>query len=126
MYFLLNDVILTVDTASLHPPVDDRQMSTLSMEMVSRLGAELYAKDPLLHQNNPERARRLAALILSKSPAVNAALFVAPAKDCSVAQVACRYAQISVEIMGSLYARQQEGALNTVTADKEVWRRLAA
>lgn len=121
MYFLLNDVILTVDPAQHQPPVD-----TISLDMVSRLGAELFAADPLLHQNNTQRACRLAALILSQAPEVNAALFVAPAKNCSVGQVQCRYAQVSVEIMGSLYARQQQGALNTLAADKEVWRRLAA
>jgi hypothetical protein len=121
MYFLLNDVILTVDPSQHTPPVNG-----ISLDTVSRLGAELYAADPLLHQNNPERARRLASLILSKAPEVNAALFVAPARNCSVAQVACRYAQVSVEIMGNLYARQQQGALSTLAADKEVWRRLAA
>ncbi len=121
MYFLLNDVILTVDPAQHAPPVD-----ALSLDNVSRLGAELFATDPLLHQTNPERAKRLAALILSQAPEVNAALFVAPAKNCSVSQVSCRYAQVSVEIMGSLYARQQQGSLNTVAADNEVWRRLAA
>jgi hypothetical protein len=121
MYFLLNDVILTVDPSVHAPPVD-----AISLDAVSRLGAELYAANPLLHQTNPERAKRLAALILSKAPEVNAALFVAPSKNCSVAQVACRYAQVSVEIMGALYARQQQGALTTVSADKEVWRRLAA
>ncbi len=122
MYFLMNDVILSVE-GGLNPPID---ANSISIDAVSRLGAELYAQDPLLHQNNPERAKRLAALIIAKAPSVNAALFVAPAQNCSVAQVACRYAQVSVEIMGSLYARQQDGSLNTVAADKEVWRRLAA
>ena len=126
MYFLLNDVILTVDTHFHAPPAQARHSAAITLDTVSRLGAELYAADPLLHQNSPERAKRLAALILTKAPDVNAALFVAPAKNCAVGQVACRYAQVSVEIMGSLYARQQEGALNAVSADKEVWRRLAA
>ena len=40
-----------------------------------------------------ERAKRLAALIVTKAPTVNAALFLAPVRGCSTGEVAYRYAQ---------------------------------
>lgn len=126
MMFLLNDVVLHVDSSEVQPPVDARQFEALTLNSVIQLGAELFSEDPLLHQNNPARAKRLAALILAKAPSVNAALFIAPAKGCPANQVQSRYVQIDLSIMGSLYSRQREGNLTTVQADKEVWRRLAA
>jgi hypothetical protein len=126
MFFLLNDVILNLDPQTLSPPLEARQFMAIKLDTVSSLGAELYSADPLLHQNNPDRARRLVALIVAKAPDVNAALFVAPARGCPTSQVACRFAQIGFDVMGGLYARQQQGGLSTVQADKEVWRRLAA
>jgi len=126
MFFLLNDVVINLDPQTLSPPLETRQFMAIKLDTVSSLGAELYSADPLLHQNNPERAKRLVALIVAKAPDVNAALFVAPARGCPASQVACRFAQIGFDVMGGLYARQQQGALSTVQADKEVWRRLAA
>jgi len=41
-------------------------------------------------------------------------------------QVQVRYAQLSLEIMGSLFERQKAGVLSNVEADRQVWRRLAA
>ena len=40
----------------------------------------MFAKDPLLHITAPEKAMRLAALIINKSPEINAALFIAPGR----------------------------------------------
>ncbi|MBW8858804.1 MAG: hypothetical protein JF570_03480, partial [Caulobacter sp.] len=87
---------------------------------------ELYAAEPLLHRKDLEKARRLAALIIAKAPDVNAALFIAPSRGCLVDQVQVRYAQLSLDIMGSLFERQKAGALSNVEADRQVWRRLAA
>ena len=42
----------------------------------------MFAEDPLLHRNDPQRARRLAWLIHDRGPEVNAALFAAPAANC--------------------------------------------
>ncbi len=126
MMFLLNDVILKLEGDELNPPLNPSQFNSLRADTVSALGAELFAADPLLHLNSPERARRLAALIVLKTPEINAALFLAPSKNCTPGQVSCRYAQLGFEVMSGLYSRQQEGALTTVTADREVWRRLAA
>jgi hypothetical protein len=126
MMFLLNDVILKLEGQDLNPPLNATQFDSLRADTVSALGAELYATDPLLHINNPERAKRLAALIVLKTPDINAALFLAPSRNCTPGQVSCRYAQLGFEVMSGLYSRQQDGALTTVTADREVWRRLAA
>lgn len=126
MLFLLNDVVLNLAPTEMAPPVASQRFRTLSMTFVEKLGGELFAEEPLLHRFNPERARRLASLILLKQPEINAALFVAPARGCDEALVSVRYAQIGFEVMGLLYERQQHGALTTVEADRQVWRRLAA
>ena len=126
MLFLLNDVVLNLAPTEIAPPVAAPRFRSLSMNFVEKLGRELFAEEPLLHRFNPERARRLASLILLKQPEINATLFVAPARGCNEDLVAVRYAQISFEVMGLLYARQQQGALTTVEADRQVWRRLAA
>jgi len=126
MLFLLNDVILNVDLNKIDLPVDGPGITNLKLEAVMRLGGELYAAEPLLHQTHPERAKRLAALIALKAPAINAALFLAPSKHCRPDDVASRYAGVSFEVLGGLWAAQQEGRNSTVDTDKQVWRRLAA
>jgi hypothetical protein len=126
MLFLLNDTVFNLDAVALAPPVAARRFERLSQKFVTNLGAEMFAKDPLLHITAPEKAMRLAALIVAKTPEINAALFVAMAKNCPVDQVAVRYAQISFEVMGLLYSRQQDGLRNHLEADRQVWRRLAA
>ncbi|MDO8294858.1 MAG: hypothetical protein Q7T19_00315 [Caulobacter sp.] len=126
MLFLMNDVVLNLDTLELAPPVAARRFARLSHGFVDRLGAELFSESPLLPHRDVERAKRLAALIVAKTPEINAALFVAPAVDCPFDQVQSRYCQISIEVMGLLYERQKHGVLTTVEADRQVWRRLAA
>ncbi len=126
MLFLLNDVVLNLSAVALAPPVAARRFERLGMDFIGKLGGELFASEPMLHREAPERASRLAALIVAKRPEINAALFVATAKGCPLDQVSVRYAQISFEIMGALYTRQQEGSLNNLEADRQVWRRLAA
>ena len=91
-----------------------------------KLGAELFSERPLLHREDPARARRLALLILSKAPSVNAAQFTAPAAGCAPETVMSRVAEVSLEIMVSLRAQSARGALTPVAADREVWRRMAA
>jgi hypothetical protein len=124
--FLLNDVVLDIDTRSLMPPLDVRRFQALSLDYVVRLGQELFAETPLLPRAAPERARRLAALLTLKQPNLNAALFVAPSRGCPPDQVAARFCGLSIDVIATLHQRQQAGALDAVTADREVWRRLAA
>jgi hypothetical protein len=126
MLFLMNEVVLNLDTLDLAPPVAARRFAKLTMPFVNQLGCEMFAEDPLLHRTSVDRAKRLAALIVAKQPDVNAALFIAPSRNCPVGQVQSRYASIGFEVMGLLYDRQQNGVLTTLEADRQVWRRLAA
>jgi hypothetical protein len=126
MLFLLNDVVFRLDALSLAPPVTARRFRRVSLGFVRSLGRELFAEQPLLQYGAPERAKRLAALIAAKAPSVNAALFVAPTFDCDPALVSVRFAEISFEVMVGLYLSQRAGRLTNVTADRQVWRRLAA
>jgi hypothetical protein len=126
MLFLMNDVVFSFDAGEMAPPMARDRFAKLSLNYVSELGRELYAEEPLLHLKDPERAMRLASLIVSKAQDINAALFIAPGRGCLVDQVQVRYAQIGIEVMGALMTRQKEGALTNVEADRQVWRRLAA
>jgi CRISPR/Cas system-associated protein Cas10 (large subunit of type III CRISPR-Cas system) len=126
MLFLMNDVVLSFDPAELTPPVTRDRFAKLSLAYVGELGKELFSEEPLLHRKDPERAERLAALIVSKAPEINAALFIAPGRGCRVADVQLRYVQLGVEVMATLLERQNSGALTNVEADRQVWRRLAA
>lgn len=126
MLFLMNDRVLQLDE-SLAASVETRRFDGVTPAFAVKLGQELYSEQPMLHRDAPERARRLALLLLSKAPEVNAALFVAPSVGCSPDQVITRFASLSVDVMANLYARDKaEGGLTPVQADREVWRRLAA
>jgi hypothetical protein len=126
MYFLLNDVILTLDLQTTSPPMEARRISSLSLDCVQRLGRELFAEEPRLQHRSAERARRLATLIVSKSPEVNAALFVAPDRDCPPDDVAVRLASLDLMLMAQLYRDQQTGRLTPTMADQRVWAVVAA
>jgi hypothetical protein len=124
--FLLNDTVFEIDTRALVPPLDAQRFAAVSLGYVIQLGKELYAEEPLLHRVAPERARRLAALLSMKQPDINAALFVAPARGCGADQVTSRFCNLDIEVMASLQTQSLQGALDAVSADREVWRRLAA
>jgi hypothetical protein len=126
MLFLMNDrVLLLNDGPALD--LDSGRFDAISAGYAIKLGQELYAEQPMLHREAPERARRLALLIQLKAPDVNAALFVAPSVRCRPDQVITRFASLPIEVMASLLERDRaEGGLTPVQADREVWRRLAA
>jgi hypothetical protein len=126
MLFLMNDVVLNLSPPTMMPKAVGRRFQSLPFNIVSKLGQELYSEDPLLHFDRPERARRLATLIISKAPAINAALFVAPHYGCAPEDVALRYANLDFEVMARLSNRQDQGLLDVVWTDRQVWRRLAA
>jgi hypothetical protein len=126
LYFLMNDTLFELDERNLVSPLDARRFASLSLSFVIQLGQELFAEDPLLARNSPERARRLAMLLALKQPGMNAALFVAPGRGCRPDQVGARFAELSIEVLAALHARQDAGGLDAVSADREVWRRLAA
>ena len=126
MLFLLNDVVLSFDHRDATPPLEAKRFRALTLRSVLRLGSEMFSEEPLLHHDDPERARKLAMLILAKHPEVNAALFVAPRRGCGPEQVVSRLAQVSIDVMGALHTRYSHGELTPVAADREVWRRMAA
>lgn len=126
MLFLLNDTVLDIDPREFSSPLDATRFRALTLNAVIKLGAEMFAESPILQRTETERAKRLAFLIYSKAPEVNAALFVAPAQGCPPQEVISRFCSVAMPVMGQLNARQNEGALDAVSADKEVWRRLAA
>lgn len=122
----MNDAILNIDPRAMSMPLDGLRFRKLSLPFVIQLGQELFAEQPRLQHTDPEKARRLGLLIASKAPEINAALFVAPAERCPAHQVATRFCTLSFEVMAGLYSRQSSGILDAVSADREVWRRLAA
>ncbi len=126
MIFLMNDTVLDVDMRRLAPPLAAGRFRALTLPFVLKLGRELYAEQPLLHRADPERAHRLAALIVCKSPKVNAALFEAPHAGCDPNQVGARLAEVGIELMAHLSGRQADAALTPYAVDCEVWRRMAA
>jgi hypothetical protein len=126
MLFLLNDAVLRLDDVAVDTRLGGRRMLRLEFPAILRMGQELFAREPLLQRTNPDRARRLAGLICAKAPMINAALFVAPALDCPPAEVTIRFVACASETMAELYDLQQAGELDTVGADRRIWRRLAA
>jgi hypothetical protein len=126
MLFLLNDHVLDFESEDFLPPFGSERFHALSLAFVTKLGQEIYAESPLLHREEPERAKRLALLIASKAPDVNAALFVAPAKGCRPDQVTIRLTKVDEDTLSDLHEQDMTGALTPVKADREVWRRLAA
>ncbi|MGZ3378554.1 MAG: hypothetical protein ACXU8S_18315 [Phenylobacterium sp.] len=126
MLFLLNDVVLRLDGVAMDAKLDGKRMLRLTFPSILRMGQELFAREPLLHRTNPERARRLCALITAKAPMINAALFVAPSLDCSPNEVTVRFVACQFEVMAELHTLQRDGDLDAVVADRKIWRRLAA
>lgn len=125
MLFLMNDRVLQLDAAT--AGIEATRFHAISAAYAVKLGQELFSEQPMLHRECPERARRLAILIRSKAPEVNAALFVAPSVGCRPDQVITRFASLSLDVIASLHRRDQaSGGLTPVQADNEVWRRLAA
>ncbi len=116
MLFLLNDVVFDLDEACPVTPADTRRFEKLSFDYVLELGCELFAEDPMLHRNDPQRARRLAWLIAERSPDVNAALFAAPAVACDPDLVEPRFCALPDIVMHQLQAKGRR--LNAVAADR--------
>jgi len=126
MYFLLNDTVLNLQGDDIAPAVLTRRFGSIGFDYVKTLGQELFSEHPLLQHQEPLRARKLCALINAKQPSINAALFVAPALGCPVSQVGVRFASLDLQTLANLQRAHATGSLDALTADKEVWRRLAA
>ncbi len=126
MLFLMNDVVFDLDEASPVTSADARRFEKLGFDYLMELGCELFAEDPLMHRNDPQRARRLAWLIHDRSPEINAALFAAPETDCDPALVEPLFCALPATVLRQLKTRDGKGTLNAVTADRAVWGRMAA
>jgi hypothetical protein len=128
MLFLMNDALIQLTSDDLLVPMREAQVQShaLSFDFIRQLGCEVFANEPMLQVRNPDKARRLAALIVAREPQINAALFVAPKTGCLPEDVQCRFVSIGLEIVGLLKERQELGILTNVYADRQVWRRLAA
>lgn len=126
MLFLLNDVVLNLSLQKLAPPLMSDRFAPLTLNCVQLLGAELFCEEPRLQHLAIGRAEKLAMLIIAKEPQINAALFVAPSKNCKPHHVAVRYAALGPALLAGLYERQQRGALTAAVADQSVWGRIAA
>ena len=126
MLFLLNDVMFDLDEACPATPADARRFEQLGFDYVLELGCELFAEDPLLHRNDPARARRLAWLIANRSPDVNAALFAAPDAGCEPDLVEPRFCALPDGVIRQLHTQADAGRLDLIEADRAVWNRLAA
>ena len=126
MLFLMNDVVLDLSEMKLTPRLTAHRFRALSFPSIMRMGQELYAETPLLHIERPSRARRLAALIQAKAPSITAALFVAPGEAAAPEDVTIRFAELTPSALEALKDRQDEGDLDMLACDREVWRRLAA
>ncbi len=126
MLFLLNDVVFDLDEATPVTPGDARRFDKLGFDYVLELGCELFAEDPMMHRTDPGRARRLAWLIAQRSPAINAALFTAPARDCDPDLVEPRFCALPETVMRQLGRHDRKGQLDAIAADRAVWNRMAA
>lgn len=126
MLFLLNDVVFDLDETCPAPSHDVRRFESLSFDYVLEMGCELFSEDPLLHRNDPARARRLAWLVAHKAEGVNAALFAAPQAGCAPELVEPRFCALPEIVLRHLHQRASRGALDAATADRTVWSRLAA
>ena len=126
MLFLLNDVVFRIDGEAMEAELSGRTFMQLSLPEIVRAGQESYAREPLLQRTKPDEALRLAALNSVKAPMINAALFVAPSVECKADEVAARFVSAQFEVMADLFTRHQAGKLDAVSADKQIWRRLAA
>jgi hypothetical protein len=126
MLFLMNDVVFKLDDVIADARLGGERLKGLTLPAIIRMGQEVYATDPLLHRQQPHRAQRLSALISGKAPMINAAMFSAPAAACAPHEVLVRFVAVQFEVMAELYKLQRAGELDALSADRNVWRRLAA
>jgi hypothetical protein len=126
MLFLLNDRVFSLDGVASGVRMSSQRFQGLSLLSISRMGQEMYAREPLLQHSSPGQALRLAALISAKAPQFNAAMFLAPAFDGPPEDVTVRFVNTRFEVMADLYNRQRQGRLDPIFTDRQIWRRLAA
>jgi len=125
LYFLLNDVVLNVESDHMMHPLDAERFSALSIDYIAQLGKEMFAEDAMAHRSNPERARRLCYLIHLKMPRVNAAQFYVTATGDPMA-VDTDFQSINEMVLSMMLQQQTAGMLDARKVDAAVWHRMAA
>jgi hypothetical protein len=126
LYFLLNDVVLDVDSDHMMHPLDAERFSALSIDYIAQLGKEMFAEDAMAHRSDPERARRLCYLIRLKMPSINAAQFFVSRADGNAEAVETDFQSINEMALGMMLQQQSSGMLDARKVDAAVWHRLAA
>jgi hypothetical protein len=123
MLFLMNDVILDFGLRALIPPEDERRLRHLSYADVLREGARMFQEKHNLPHVDVKAAQRLAAMIVTRAPQANAALFDVPPAGSRLAvkpYVVC----VSIELLASLYAEFKVDRLTRDMVDRKVWSRM--
>ncbi len=126
MLFLINESVFDLGVAELSLPAAADRYRRLSLEFVGTLGAELFAENPRLAEQDPERAMRLAVMIAATAPRISAAQFLPPERGCATETVAVRFESVPHAILADLWDKQEAGAAIKWLADSQVWGRLAA
>ena len=126
LYYLINDRVLEIHTDQMMQPLETERFEALSLDYLVQLGKEMFAEDPMVHRNNPERARRLCYLVHLKLPRVNALSFFLPYEKCPAAAVIFEYKSIHTQVIDMLHTQQILGQLDINKVDQAVWGRMAA
>lgn len=128
MLFLLNDRVISIvggaevlNAAGL--PISFATSCNLNNAIVAMQTAIM--ENPNLANADTTKAAALCWLINSRSGA-NAAMFVPAFKAKRPADVAYRLANVSLTILGSFKAFQEQGKLTTNTINQTVWNKVAA
>ncbi|WP_309604829.1 hypothetical protein [Phenylobacterium sp.] len=122
----MNDAVFQLDDVQMDPRMTPDLVGGLAVSTILELGREMFAAEPRLQTQFPERARRLARLIAAKAPTTNAAQFTAPNAGCPPQTVTARFARVPSEVIAELRTLQQAGELDAASAAVRVWGRLAA
>ncbi|MFM8820598.1 MAG: hypothetical protein ACKOD3_08690 [Phenylobacterium sp.] len=123
MLFLMNDWVMQFDQRAMLEDLLGYNLRDVSFAQVLIMGQGLYAQEPQLHLQQPERARRLASLVMAKQPTLNALLFVAPYAGCDPSDVRVRYCSVGYDLLAQLLS-MQEKRRNGAWANQEVWNKL--
>jgi hypothetical protein len=124
MLFLLNDTILDFSLRVVISPHEETKLRGLSYADVLSEGARMFREKPAFHRTDPEAAKRLAALIVAKAPAANAALFDTKPTGGGGPTVPPYVVSLSIEVLASLYADFKENRLTRDLVDRRIWSRL--
>jgi len=126
MLFLMNNTVLEIDPSEHVPELQGHRFRGLSFDDVMYMGRELFSQYPDLQISHPQRAQRLAYLIVMKAPGINAIQFLPGYPGCRPEHVSFRYCDLAFEIMANMISRQRGSGLDSVWVNTNVWGRLAA